>query len=156
MSYCHACFTIVRGNARCICFIFRYNNFYHPLSAACAFITRDQQLSSSKAAVGSGQTSHSQIQSSSTTFLSSAGGRSRLPFEDVSKRQNPVQICRSRHLPKAMRLPCKDALLPVDCSMQALATGKTRNAGCMLASGACKLTRQSCMASKCCHVSCIL
>ena len=29
--------------------------------------------------------SHSQIQGTSTTYLSSAGGRSRLPFEDVLK-----------------------------------------------------------------------
>ena len=32
--------------------------------------------------------SHSQIQGTSTTYLSSAGGRSRLPFEDVLNRQN--------------------------------------------------------------------
>ena len=54
------------------------------ISAACAFITRDQPLSSPRQLSAQAR-SHSQIQGASTTYLSSAGGRSRLPFEDVLK-----------------------------------------------------------------------
>ena len=60
------------------------------ISAACAFNTRDQPLSSPKQL--SAQTrSHSQIQDTSTTYLSSAGSRSRLPFEDVLR--HTLQHC---------------------------------------------------------------
>ena len=59
-------------------------HFITYISAACAFITRDQPLSSPRQLSAQAR-SHSQIQSTSTTYLSSAGGRSRLPFEDVLK-----------------------------------------------------------------------
>ena len=59
-------------------------HFITYISAACAFITRDQPLSSPRQLSAQAR-SHSQIQGTSTTYnyLSSAGGRSRLPFEDV-------------------------------------------------------------------------
>ena len=59
-------------------------HFITYISAACAFITRDQPLSSPRQLSAQAR-SHSHIQSTSTTYLSSAGGRSRLPFEDVLK-----------------------------------------------------------------------
>ena len=62
-----------------------FQHFITYISAACAFITRDQPLSSPRQLSAQAR-SHSQIQSTSTTYLSSAGGRSRLPFEDVLKK----------------------------------------------------------------------
>ena len=87
-STCHALETVFLDGLLKAILLFYFSGITTSIthiSAACAFITRDQQLSSSKTAVSSDQTAHSQIQHSSTTFLSSAGGRSRLPFEDVSK-----------------------------------------------------------------------
>ena len=63
-------------------------HFITYVSAACAFITRAQPLSSPRQLSAQAR-SHSQIQSTSTTYLSSAGGRSRLPFEDVL---NPPEL----------------------------------------------------------------
>ena len=63
-------------------FFFRYNTFITYILAACAFITRDQPLSSPRQLSAQAR-SQSQIQGTSITYFSSAGGRSRLPFEDV-------------------------------------------------------------------------
>ena len=72
-------------------FFFRYNTFITYILAAYAFITRDQPLSSPRQL--SVQTrSHSQIQGTSTTYFSSAGGRSRLAFEDVLKFNFALQV----------------------------------------------------------------
>ena len=62
-------------------------HFITYISAACAFVTRDQPLSSPRQLSAQAR-SHSQIQGTSTTYLSSAGGRSRLPFEDVLKHRS--------------------------------------------------------------------
>ena len=73
-------------------------HFITYISAACAFITRDQPLSSPRQLSAQAR-SHSQIQGTSTTYLSSAGGRSRLPFEDVLKLNS-----KSQQFPTTLRL----------------------------------------------------
>ena len=75
--------------------------------AACAFVTRDQQLSYFKAAVSSGQTSHSQIQHNSHLHFSSAGCRSRPPFERTYRSSSDSvepcsQLC---HDKTSLRIP---------------------------------------------------
>ena len=79
------------GNSKGI-FFFRYNNFHYP-SIGCLCVPHSWPAAQLfRTAVSLDQTSHSQIQSNSTTFSSSAGGRSRLPFEDVLRqllRQHP-------------------------------------------------------------------
>ena len=75
------------------------------ISAACAFITREQPLGSLKQLSAQAR-SRLQIQNTSPTYLSSAGSRSWLPFEDVLKSTSDIRPLQPTRVHYFLELTC--------------------------------------------------